>query len=321
MFRCSAAAAAGHPESGADQLRHGGGKVLGAHPEVGAAVHALGESGVGLDEHGKGGEGEQLREESGHLFRAQAAVEPDDVHSQTLHQGHSGGQISAGEHAARLVQDHRDKNGQVTVFLGGQDGGLGLMEVAHGLNEHQVGAGGGAGPDGGGVGRHGLLKGQIPHGPQQPAGGAHIQGHKAAAVCGYRLAGQAHGGGDNGLHRMAGELDGVSPKGIGGDNIGAGGQVLGMDSLYSVGALQVPALRLVACRQPGSLKHGAHAAVKNEHPAGEFFSDVHGWTPLICLVVERREVPIPCGKRSLPLGRRRSRWGDTRGWRRAPPRR
>ena len=281
MLGGGAAAAPRHPETGPDQLRHGGGKVLRAHPEVGAAVHTLGEAGVGLDEHGEGGETEQLREEGGHLFGPQAAVEADGVHPQALQQGHGGGEVAAGEHPPGLVQHHRDEDGKVAVLLGSQHGGLGLVEVAHGLDEHQVGPGGGARPDGGGVGGHRLLKGQVPHGPEQPAGGAQVQCHKAAAVLRHGLTGQGHGGGDDLLHRVAGELDGVGAEGVGGDDVGSGGEVLGVDGPDGVGPLQVPQLRLMAGGEAGGLEHGAHAAVKNEHPAGEFFSDVHGWTPLL----------------------------------------
>ena len=58
------------------------------------------------------------------------------------------------------------------------------------------------------------------------------------------------------------ELVGVGAKGVGGDHVAAGLDVLTLDIGDDLGLLKVEQLGQGACLHAGGLQHGAHAAVE-----------------------------------------------------------
>ena len=171
-----AAAAAHQMDAVGGQGLHNGCKLLRPHVEHRPASLGAGQTGVGVDHDGQGGTGGQLLHDGLHLSRAHAAVDAQGIHPKTFQQGHGGGHGAAGEQLAVLSVDRGDDHRQVAVLLGGQHGGLGLVAVAHGFDDHQVGPGGSADTHHLGVEGHRVLKIQLSHGLEQLARGPQVQG-------------------------------------------------------------------------------------------------------------------------------------------------
>ena len=164
MVGGGAAAAAQDLDTQVGNGSHVDGKLRRAHVKDGVAVAGVGQTGVGVDHQGHRGVLQQLLHNGHHLGGAQTAVDAQGAHTQALQQGHSGGGGAAGEQLAVFPVHGGHHHRQVAVLLGGQHGGLGLVGVAHGLNQDQVGPH--RRPDAHhlGVQGHCVLKIQVPHG-------------------------------------------------------------------------------------------------------------------------------------------------------------
>ena len=165
----------------------------------------------------------------------------------------------AQEGAAVFLKGHGGKDGQVGVLAAGEDRRLDLGQVGHGLDNKEVNARSDAGAHFLGKEVVGLVKAESAQGAQQRADGADIAGD----VAGAGLTGAGDGRGkDIGHGGGTVELVGVRAKGIGGDHIAAGLDVLALDVGDDLGLLKVEQFGQGARLHAGSLQHGAHAAVK-----------------------------------------------------------
>ena len=277
MLRRGTAAAAQAPGAAPQQLLHGQGEVLGGQLVHRLAVHRHRQPRVGAQHDGQGSDLVQLRQQLQHFRRAQAAVQAQGVHPQPLQQGHQGGDVPAGEQHALFVQGQGDHHGEIRVFLGRQDGRLGLEQVGQGFDEDQVGliparlhhAGEGA---------VGAFKIQVAEGTHQPSGRAHVQGYPGRPLpTVHRLAGD----GQPRLHQLGGvfPLEGMGAKGVGADYLAARRQVIPVNGQHLLGMGQVPALRGLAGAQPPGHQLGAHGAVEVGKARLQVFKKFHGPPP------------------------------------------
>ena len=75
-----------------------------------------------------------------HLLRTKTAVNAERVYAQALEHGNRGIHRAAGQQLTFFVENQRYEHRQIAVFLGSQHSRLGLVAVAHGLNQDEVGA-------------------------------------------------------------------------------------------------------------------------------------------------------------------------------------
>ena len=296
--------AAASPQEGGHggQLRHLGGVVCRGHVVDGLSPLTPGQARVGLEEEGDRGGLPQLAEYRGHLLGAQAAVETDDVHPQPFQQGHCGLGGAAGEELPAAVKDEAGQDGQAAVLLGGHHCRLHLVEVAHGLDENTVCPGLLRGPDGGGKAGHGLLKVQVPVGPQELAGGADVGadvgvGHPCLVHGGPDV---GHGGGHHLGHGAAVRfhLGGGGAEGVGGDKAAARLQIGPVDGLDGLGVLHPPHVGQAALRQAGGLEHAAHAPVQIQAAFSDGSQQWFHWDNLPFLVKYKQRERAPLRARS-----------------------
>ena len=216
---------------------------------IAVIVHA-GQSRIGLHHNGLVGDGEHTRGESSELGRALAAVDAQDVGADGV-EG-DGGDLGARaqEGATVFLKGHGGKDGQVGILAAGENGGLDLGKVGHGLDNKEVHARIDAGAHLLGKEVIGLVEAEGTQGAQQGADGADIAGNVAGA--GLAGAGDCrgkdvcHGGG-------AVELVGVGAKGVGGDHVAAGLDVLTLNIGNDLGLLKVEQLGQGACLHAGRL--------------------------------------------------------------------
>ena len=264
MIRRRAAAPANHPGPFPDDFRHLGGKIRRGNVVDGLAVHNHRQPGVRADQDGNRAAVLQLVHQRQHLFRAEPAVEAEGIHPQPFQHRHCRRNIGAGQQPAPFVKDHRHKNRQGTALLDRQDRRFDLADVAHRLDDDAVGPSLRPGPDRLFKGADRCLKVQVPHRLEQFAGGADVQRHEdrpPGLISGLprqfypcrrqfrRLIVPAH-------------FQPVGAKGVGGDKIGAGRDIVPVDLQDIFRMQQVPALRQLARPQPFFLQQRPHAAVK-----------------------------------------------------------
>ena len=229
---------------------------------IAVIVHA-GQSRIGLHHNGLVGDGEHARGEPSELGRALAAVDAQDVGADGV-EG-DGGDLGARaqEGAAVFLKGHSGKDGQVGVLAAGEDGRLDLGQVGHGLDNKEVDARSDAGAHLLGKEVVGLVKAEGAQGAQQGADGADVAGD----VAGAGLTGAGDSGGKDVCHGGGSvELVGVGAKGVGGDHVAAGLDVLALNVGNDLGLLKVEQLGQGACLHAGGLQHGAHAAVEQQVP-------------------------------------------------------
>ena len=145
-----------------------------------------------------------------------------------------------------------------------QQGGLGLIQVGHGFDGHQIRPGPLPGQGDLLEIAVGPLEGEASHRLQQLAQGAHVQGY--LYVCpGGGLPGDGDGGGNHLVHRVSGarQLGGAGAEGVGADDLASGLDVLPEDGVQQVRAGEVEQVRLAAGGQAPLLQHGAHGPVPN----------------------------------------------------------
>ena len=257
-----AAAAAHDAHTVGDHAGDGLGVLGGLDVKDGIAVvvHA-GQSRIGLHHNGLVGDGEHTRGESSELGRALAAVDARDVGADGV-EG-DGGDLGARaqEGATVFLKGHGGKDGQVGILAAGEDGGLDLGKVGHGLDNKEVHTRIDAGAHLLGKEVIGLVEAEGTQGAQQGADGADIAGD----VAGAGLAGAGDSGGKDICHGGgAVELVGVGAKGVGGDHVTASLDILTLDIGDNLGLLKVEQLGQGAGLHAGRLQHGAHAAVEQQ---------------------------------------------------------
>ena len=284
-LRGGAAAAAGGKQVQLPVGLHLQGKQL--RGDVVAAAVCTGQTGVGLDEH---------REVAGHgfcqplchgedLFGSQRAVDAHGVCPQAPGGGGKTFHCAAGKGAPACFKAHAGQNGQMSILLGSQQGSFQLVQVGVGLKKDQVRPGGFARLYDAGILGHGVLKGQRSTGLQQLAQRAHVQrGQRTVGRAGALAVFNACG--DDLLQRVgaARQLVGRSAEGVGVDDAAARRSVLPMDALDKRRVGDVQLLRACAQLEPGSLQHGAHAAVQQDGIAlSEKFIHLHRSFPSFCI--------------------------------------
>ena len=226
-----------------------------------AVIVQAGQSRIGLHHNGLVGDGEHARGESSELGRALAAVDAQDVGADGV-KG-DGGDLGARaqEGAAVFLKGHGGKDGQVRILAAGEDCRLDLGKIGHSLDNKEVHTRSDAGAHLLGKKVVGLVKAEGAQGAQQGADGADVAGDVAGA--GHAGAGDGRGkdvcnGGG------AVELVGVGTKGVGGDHVTAGVDVLTLNIGDDLGLLKVEQLGQGSGFHAGRLQHGAHAAVEQQ---------------------------------------------------------
>ena len=229
---------------------------------IAVIVHA-GQSRIGLHHNGLVGDGEHASGESSELGRALAAVDAQNVGADGV-EG-DGGDLGARaqEGAAVFLKGHGGKDGQVGVLAAGEDGRLDLGKVGHGLDNKEVHTRGDARAHLLGKEVVGLVEAEGTQGAQQRADGADIAGDVVGTGC----AGAGDSGGKDICHGGGTvELVGVGAKGVGGDHVAAGLDVLSLNVGNDLGLLKVEQLGQGSGLHAGRLQHGAHAAVEQQMP-------------------------------------------------------
>ena len=154
------------------------------------------------------------------------------------------------------------------MLLGGQQGGLGFVNIAHGFDHDQVGLRRRGGIDHLGKGAVGVFKFQIAIGLEQLSGGAHIQRDIALLPGGF--SGQRNARADQFAHAVGliFQLVAVGAEGVGQQNIRARGGISAVNIAQHIGVGNVPGFRQFARPQAAALQQGAHGAV-DKQGAGE----------------------------------------------------
>ena len=223
----------------------------------------MGQSCVGLHHNGLVRNGEHTCGEPSELGRALAAVDAQDVGADGV-EG-DGGDLGARaqEGATVFLKGHGGKDGQVRILAAGEDRRLDLGQVGHSLDNKEVHTRGDAGAHFLGKEVVGLVEAQGTQGAKQRADGADVTGD----VVGTSRAGAGDSGGKDICHGGgAVELVGIGAKGVGGDHVAAGLDVLALNVGNDLGLLKVEQLGQGARLHAGGLQHGAHAAVEQQVP-------------------------------------------------------
>ena len=226
-----------------------------------AVIVNVGQSRIGLHHNGLVGNGEHTCGESSELGRSLAAVDAQNVGADGVERdgGHLGTRSQEG--ATVFLKGHGGKDGQVGVLAAGEDRRLDLGQVGHSLDNKEVHARGDAGAHFLGKEVVGLVEAQGTQGAKQRADGADVTGD----VAGAGLAGTGDGRGKDVCHGGGTvELVGVGAKGVGGDHVAAGLDVLTLNVGNDLGFLKVEQLGQGARLHASGLQHGAHAAVEQQ---------------------------------------------------------
>ena len=231
------------------------------------AVHHGRQACVGLEQDGDRGQAQVLSDHGSQRLGAQGTVNADGVRSHTLqHSHHSGGGCPRHELSV-LPKGAGHQHGEVGIFFRGQQGGLGLIAVVHSLDHNEIDTVFLAQLDRLGKDRNGVLEVKIAQWLQHLARGADIQSHKFF-LRSYRLRGGVtgvlHGGADNVVQLLCGELEDIRPEGIGIDHVRARVKVGAVDGHHLVGVGKIPSLGQLPGGKTCLLQKGAHAAVQGD---------------------------------------------------------
>ena len=229
---------------------------------VTVVVH-VGESRVGLHHNGLVGNGEHACGEPSELGRSLAAVDAQDVGADGVERDSGNLGTRAQEGTAVLLKGHGGKDGQLGVLAAGKDRRLDLGKIRHGLDNKEVHTRVDASAHFLGKEVIGLVEAEGTQGAKQRTDGADVAGD----VAGTGRAGAGDGGGKDICHGGGTvELVGVGAKGVGGDHIAAGLDILTLNIGNDLGLLKVEQLGQGAGLHAGRLQHGAHAAVEQQVP-------------------------------------------------------
>ena len=233
-------------------------RVLGRRKVVYAfAVNGLGKARIGLDDDGNLGIPADLGHHIGKVRGAQRTVHSDSIDAESAECGRGRCGMCAEEGSAVLLIGESGDNGKVRILLDCQHCGLHFEKVRHGLYYEQVGAGFIARDDLLFVQLISCVEFKLAEGLQHLSGGADILSDKARA----RLPRDLYACADQ-RSRTVAEFGGIGAEGIGSDNVGACLNIGAVDIQDLIRLAQVPLLGKCAGLQTRSLKHGAHAAVK-----------------------------------------------------------
>ena len=205
---------------------------------IAVIVHA-GQSRIGLHHNGLVGDGEHASGEPSELGRSLAAVDAQNVGADGIER--DGGNLGtrAQEGATVFLKGHGGKDGQVGVLATGEDGSLDLGKVGHGLDNKEVHTRGDASAHLLGKEVVGLVKAEGAQGAKQCTDGADVAGD----VMGTGRAGARDRGGKDICHGGGAiELVRVGAKGVGGDHVASGLDVLTLDVGDDLGLLKVEQL-------------------------------------------------------------------------------
>ena len=134
------AAAAAHDAHAVGDYAGDGLGVLGCldiKDGIAVIVH-VGESRVGLHHNGLVGNGEHTCGESSKLGRSLAAVDAQNVGTDSVERDGGHLRTRTQERATVFLEGHGGKDGQVGVFAAGEDGRLDLGKVGHGFDNKEV---------------------------------------------------------------------------------------------------------------------------------------------------------------------------------------
>ena len=241
--------------------RHGVRIGNGIDIEDGPPVLHARKAGVGLDHHGFAGDGEHGLGEGSKLRRAKRAVDTQDICPQGI-EG-DGGDIGRGakEGPAVRFERHGGEDGQVAVLFRGEDRGLDLCQVGHGLDDDEVATC---------CLRRTDLLGEVAvrlverHGPQRAKQGPQ-RADVSGDIAGAGRTRAAHRSGEDVLDRCRTvELEGVGAKGVGGDDLAAGGDVGRVDLGDGVRVGEAEQFGEGTCFETGRLEHGSHASIEQQ---------------------------------------------------------
>ena len=275
-----AAAAAHHRNTDGGVGAHFGGKAI--RVKIIAAVR-VGQACIGLDKdrHARRHTAAEPLCKGQNLLGAEGAVDTHGVRAEA-DRGHGIAFNGAtGEGAAAAFKAHRGENRKGAVLLGGQNGGLQLIQIGHCFEKDKVGPGRCTGADDLCKFRVGILKAQCAGGNQQLTQRADVQRNKRTGAVGSP-AGAGDGGSDNLLYSMAAahQFFGVGAKGVGKKNIRTRVDIVSVDGGQCFGHFQRGKLRLLPGLQAACLQLGAHAAVQKNKPlAVKNFTNLHKILP------------------------------------------
>ena len=289
-----------------------GGKIAQHGGHVGGCfivtAEGIGQAGVRVAGGVAFGEGGEFLDVGPHRGAAEGAVDADGERPRVADAVVEGADGLAGQGAARGVGD-RDGNhhgqaytGFVKDALDGEQGGLGVERIEDGFDQQRVHAGGNQGAHLFRVGGDNLIPG---HGAE--VGPVDVGGHRERAVersdgtrneatpsgrggggLGRGAAGAGDGGGvqlrDQRLQMVVGLGDRGGVEGVGFNDVGAGGKVLGMnlfnhirpgedeqvvvalEVVWMAGETRAAEIRL---GEVPALDHRAHRAIKHHDPLAE----------------------------------------------------
>ena len=166
------------------------------------------------------------------------------------------------------VEGQRDDDGHLGGdLLRGPHCGLDLGQIAHRLDEDEIGAALDQAAHLLGEVVLGEIRSQGPHRLEELAGGPEVPGDQSA-VLGGRFLGQSRAGQVEGLDLVAEVLQ-LQPgtgatEGVGGDDLRTGVEVGAVDGLDVVRSIEVPRLRRLTGIEARGLEHRAHRSVEDD---------------------------------------------------------
>ena len=269
VCRCRAAAAAERVHAHAGNLSHESRKLLCVDIEYRRAVFAARQTGIRIDNDRKRGNLGQALDDRLHLYRAKAAVDAERVYAQTFEHGNDRIHRAAGKQLALFIKNSGDNHRQIAAFLSCEHRCLGLVAVAHGLDQNKVGACRRTDANGLGKQLDRPLERQIAHRLEQLAGRSDVERNKSLlAPCkAARGLCMVHRRLDD-LAQVVRILERIRAEGIGVDDITACLKIAAVQRDDLIRMRQVPRFGQLSGLQSVRLQDRAHAAVK-KHP---FFS-------------------------------------------------
>ena len=138
VFRGRAAAAAHSLYAHGGNLFHPCRKHVGGHIVHGPAVLRPWKSRIGIDQDGNRGSLGQPLYDGDHLLGPHTAVDAESVDPQSLQHSHCRVHCTACQQFSAFVIDIGDQDRKAAVLLCRQNSRLGLVAVAHRLDQHQV---------------------------------------------------------------------------------------------------------------------------------------------------------------------------------------